>query len=200
MGGTFNPPHLGHFVIAEQAAEQLDLCRVLFIPTGRIVYKNTDKSAGGWDRYNMLDKVVSKNPMFDLYDIEITQDETTYTANTLAKLRKIYPNNEYEIYFIIGADSLDYIEKWYKPEKIFEQCTVAVAGRTGFTDENMNEKINILRNMYSADIIRIDVPFIDVSSSMLRERVKEGKSIRYFTDDSIIEYILNKGLYQACKN
>ncbi len=148
----------------------------------------------------MLDKVVSKNPMFDLSDIEITQDETTYTANTLAKLRKIYPNNEYEIYFIIGADSLDYIEKWYKPEKIFEQCTVAVAGRTGFTDENMNEKINILRNMYSADIIRIDVPFIDVSSSMLRERVKEGKSIRYFTDDSIIEYILNKGLYQACKN
>ena len=200
MGGTFNPPHLGHFVIAEQAAEQLDLCRVLFIPTGRIVYKNTDKAAGGWDRYNMLDKVVSKNPMFDLSDIEITQDETTYTANTLAKLRKIYPNNEYEIYFIIGADSLDYIEKWYKPEKIFEQCTVAVAGRTGFTDENMNEKINILRNMYSADIIRIDVPFIDVSSSMLRERVKEGKSIRYFTDDSIIEYILNKGLYQACKN
>lgn len=200
MGGTFNPPHLGHFVIAEQAAEQLDLCRVLFIPTGRIVYKNTDESAGGWDRYNMLDKVVSKNPMFDLSDIEITQDETTYTANTLAKLRKIYPNNEYEIYFIIGADSLDYIEKWYKPEKIFEQCTVAVAGRTGFTDENMNEKINILRNMYSADIIRIDVPFIDVSSSMLRERVKEGKSIRYFTDDSIIEYILNKGLYQACKN
>ena len=200
MGGTFNPPHLGHFVIAEQAAEQLDLCRVLFIPTRRIVYKNTDKSAGGWDRYNMLDKVVSKNPMFDLSDIEITQDETTYTANTLAKLRKIYPNNEYEIYFIIGADSLDYIEKWYKPEKIFEQCTVAVAGRTGFTDENMNEKINILRNMYSADIIRIDVPFIDVSSSMLRERVKEGKSIRYFTDDSIIEYILNKGLYQACKN
>ena len=200
MGGTFNPPHLGHFVIAEQAAEQLDLCRVLFIPTGRIVYKNTDKSAGGWDRYNMLDKVVSKNPMFDLSDIEITQDETTYTANTLAKLRKIYPNNEYEIYFIIGADSLDYIEKWYKPEKIFEQCTVSVAGRTGFTDENMKEQINILRNMYSADIIRIDVPFIDVSSSMLRERVKEGKSIRYFTDDSIIEYILNKGLYQACKN
>ena len=84
--------------------------------------------------------------------------------------------------------------------RFFEQCTVAVAGRTGFTDENMNEKINILRNMYSADIIRIDVPFIDVSSSMLRERVKEGKSIRYFTDDSIIEYILNKGLYQACKN
>ena len=200
MGGTFNPPHLGHFIIAEQAAEQLGLCRVLFIPTGRIVYKNTDKSAEGWDRYNMLDMVVSKNPMFDLSDIEITQNETTYTANTLAKLRKIYPNNEYEIYFIVGADSLDYIEKWYKPEKIFEQCIVAVAGRTGFTDENMNEKINILRNMYSADIIRIDVPFIDVSSSMLRKRVKEGKSIRYFTDDSIIEYISNKGIYKACED
>lgn len=200
MGGTFNPPHFGHFAIAEQAAEQLDLCMVLFIPTGRIVYKNTDKSAEGWDRYNMLDMVVSKNPMFDLSDIEITQNETTYTANTLAKLRKIYPNNEYEIYFIVGADSLDYIEKWYKPEKIFEQCIVAVAGRTGFTDENMNEKINILRNMYSADIIRIDVPFIDVSSSMLRKRVKEGKSIRYFTDDSIIEYISNKGIYKACED
>ena len=200
MGGTFNPPHFGHFVIAEQAAEQLDLCMVLFIPTGRIVYKNTDKSAEDWDRYNMLDMVVSKNPMFDLSEIEITQNETTYTANTLAKLRKIYPKNEYEIYFIVGADSLDYIEKWYKPEKIFEQCTVAVAGRTGFTDENMNEKINILRSMYSADIIRIDVPFIDVSSSMLRERVKEGKSIRYFTDDSIIEYISNKGLYKACED
>lgn len=200
MGGTFNPPHFGHFAIAEQAAEQLDLCMVLFIPTGRIVYKNTDKSAEGWDRYNMLDMVVSKNPMFDLSDIEITQNETTYTANTLAKLRKIYPNNEYEIYFIVGADSLDYIEKWYKPEKIFEQCIVTVAGRTGFTDENMNEKINILRNMYSADIIRIDVPFIDVSSSMLRKRVKEGKSIRYFTDDSIIDYISNKGLYKACED
>ncbi len=193
MGGTFDPPHFGHFVIAQQALEQLGLKKVLFIPTGRIVYKNTGQ-AGGMDRYNMLRPVVDENQSFELSNIEIVRNGVTYTADTLRQLK----DGEYSgcrLYFLVGADSLDYMDKWYKPEVIFSLCTVAVADRSGVPDAEIDIKIAELKNRFSADIVRLQMPHVDVSSTMLRERVKEGRSIRYLTHDGVIEYINKHKLY-----
>ena len=194
MGGTFDPPHFGHFIIAQVCLEQLDLDKVLFIPTGKIVYKKASGEADGTDRYNMLKSVIDSNPDFELSDVEIKQSETTYTANTLTRLK----NGEYknsEIYFLMGADSLDYMDKWYKPEVIFSLCTVAVVERPGISSSGLDEKIETLTKTYGARIERVLMPLVDISSTALRQRVKRGRSIRYLTHDSIINYIKQHNLY-----
>lgn len=194
MGGTFNPPHFGHFIIAQQCYEQLGLDKVLFIPTGKIVYKDTACDPGGFHRYNMLKPVVDSNPHFELSDTEILQSGTTYTANTLRKIK----SGEYsgsELFFIVGADSLDYMDKWYKPEVIFSLCTVAAAVRPGIDEDRLKRKIAELTQMYSARIVRVSTPYVDVSSTQLRESIMGGRSIRYLTHDSVIEYINKNKLY-----
>ena len=194
MGGTFDPPHFGHFIIAEVCLEQLNLDKVLFIPTGKIVYKKASGETDGTDRYNMLKSVIDSNPDFELSDIEIKQSETTYTANTLTRLR----DGEYkdsEIYFLMGADSIDYMDKWYKPDVIFSLCSVAVVDRQGISSQSLDEKIDALTRNYGAEIVRVQMPLVDISSTALRQRVKDGKSIRYMTHDNIINYIEQHNLY-----
>ncbi len=195
MGGTFNPPHFGHFAIAQQAKQTLELDKVLFIPTGRIVYKRADMGASGWDRYNMLKSVIDKNKDFELSDMELVQDETTYTANTLKKLKDgVYKNSR--IFFIVGADSLDYMEHWHNPKQIFDLCTVAVVGRMQIGEERLEKKIAELKGRFAAKIVKVDMPYMDVSSTILRDSLRRGGSIRYLTDDSIIEYIKSHRLYK----
>ncbi len=194
MGGTFNPPHFGHFIIAQQCYEQLGLDKVLFIPTGKIVYKDMECDPGGMHRYNMLKPVIDANPHFELSDTEISQSEPSYTANTLRKIK----SGEYsgsELYFIVGADSLDYMDKWYKPEVIFSLCTVAAAVRPGIDEDRTERKIAELTQRFSARIVRVLTPYVDVSSTRLREYLRQGRSIRYLTHDSVIEYINKNKLY-----
>lgn len=194
MGGTFDPPHFGHFVIAQTAFEALGLGKVLFIPTGKIVYKDTCGEADGRHRFNMLKSVIDSNPDFELSDTELKRSGTSYTADTLTRLKE----GEYkdaELYFLVGADSLDYMDKWYRPEVIFSLCTVAVAERRGFSSDEVENKIKLLNEKFGAKIIRLSMPMIDVSSTMLREMAGEGRSIRYLTHDSVIEYINKHNLY-----
>lgn len=195
MGGTFNPPHFGHFIMAEQAYTELQLDYVLFIPTGKIVYKTTDSEVSDTDRLCMLKSVVDRNPAFMLSDIEIFDKSTTYTSNTLRRLKDEFYSDS-ELFFIVGADSLDYMDTWYKPEVLFSLCTVVSAGRFGFSSQCTDKKISELEDRFSAKIIKINMPFVDISSTLIRDRVKIGKSIRYLTDDKIIEYINNNLLYR----
>ncbi len=194
MGGTFDPPHFGHFVIAQAAFEQLGLDKVVFIPNGRIVYKDMRDEAQSRHRFNMLRTVIESNPDFELSDIEISRAETSYTADTLTRLK----SGEYkdaELYFLVGADSLDYMEKWYRPDVIFDLCTVAAAERPGFDKIDIDKKISELTEAFGAKIEKISIPLIGVSSTMLRQKLAAGESIRYLTHDSIIEYIKRHDLY-----
>ncbi len=195
MGGSFDPPHIGHFLMAETAITELGLERVLFIPTGKIVYKSDNDRAGGMDRYKMLKTVVDRNPGFCITDMEVSQKETTYTANTLKRLKAELPDAR--LNFIVGADSLDYMDKWYSPEIIFELCTVAAMKRSTIPEKRFLGKVEYLRAKFSADIRIVDMPFVDVSSTDLRERIRSGESIRYFCDDEIIEYISRNNLYKT---
>ena len=192
MGGTFDPPHTGHLIMAEYAANEMGLETVLFVPTGKISYKK-DMGTSSTDRFNMTKLAVEDNPVFDICDVEIAREGYTYTADTLEML-----HNEIEdahFYFIVGADSLDYMEKWKDPARVFEQCNVVAVNRKGYNDFIMKEKAEELYNKFSADITFVHMPTIDISSSDIRERIKSGKSVRYLVPDAVIEYIRENKLY-----
>lgn len=196
MGGTFNPPHIGHFIIAETVRQEISLDKIIFIPTGRIGYKDSSNVASAEHRCNMLNMVIHENPAFELSDIEIKNSRNySYTANTLLALKDINKNRDY--YFIVGADSLDYMDDWYKPEIIFSNCRVVCANRPGISALRLKSKKEKLEREFGADITFVDIPQVGISSSLIRNRVAEGKSIKYLTDARIEEYILLNGLYRS---
>lgn len=193
MGGTFDPPHLGHLISAEVAASTLGLSKVIFIPTGQISYKTRDKSADPSQRLEMTMLSVEGNDLFEISDIEVSSNEMTYTYKTLKCLKEIYGDSH--LYFIVGADSLDYMDKWMNPEKIFELCSVAVVGRNGFTKEESRTKAEFLKTKFDADITFVDMPEVDISSSDIKRRIENGDSVRYMVTEAVFEYINANLLY-----
>ncbi len=194
MGGTFDPPHIGHLRMAEYAAHKLLLEKVIFLPTGRIYYK-ADGLASPVDRLCMTRLAVSENPIFEVSDIETNRGEYSYTADSLEKLKDLFPKSH--LHFIVGADSLDYMERWKNPEKLFSLCTVVVVFRHGFTNEQSRKKAEELKRQFDADIIFADMPRVEVSSSEIRERLRCGKSVSGMVQDSVLEYIFQKNLYSG---
>ncbi len=194
MGGTFDPPHFGHFVIARAAYEQLGLDKVVFMPTGKTAYKAAPKEAEDRHRLEMLKPVIEKDSAFELSPMEIKNEGTTYTANTLRAL-KSGAYGDADLYFLVGADSLDYMERWHRPDVIFDLCTVAVAGRPGFEKGDIEKKIGELKSRFGAKIEKISIPLIDISSTLLRGMIRDGKSVRYLTPNSVADYIEKHNLY-----
>lgn len=194
MGGTFDPPHLGHLMSAQVAACELELEKVIFLPTGKISYKESFERADAVHRYEMTRLSISNNPVFDICDIEVKSSEYSYTYLALEKLHLLYPNTHF--YFIVGADSLDYMERWKEPQKIFDLCSVVVVGREGFSAEDNIAKADELKNQFRADIHFVSMPTIDLSSTEVKRRIKEGKSIKYMVSDAVYDYINNIGLYK----
>ena len=197
MGGTFNPPHLGHLILARIAVERLCLDKVIFIPTGKILYKDNSEIASARDRLAMTDIAIEGNPKFDVSDIEISDSGTTYTYKTLGKLREIYANGHF--YFIVGADSLDYMDKWREPEKIFERCSVVALSRTGYEDTKCEEKADELRKRYNADIIFLSMPTVDISSTEIRKRIRCGMDVESLLPEGVERYIKLNNLYTTEK-
>ena len=193
MGGTFNPPHLGHLVTAEFVTNALKLDKTVFVPTGNISYKDTNDTLNAKDRYEMTKMAIEENPKFEISDVESAFDGYSYTYQTLKKLKEIYPHDK--LYFIVGADSLDYMDRWRKPELIFANCTVAAVSRNGFSDEHNIRKADELKKIFGADIVLLKMPYIDISSTQIRCDVKNGTSIRYLVPDKVIDYIYKNNLY-----
>lgn len=195
MGGTFNPIHLGHLSLAENAYEQLDLDIVVFIPSKNPPHKAKPEDITDQQRIDMIQLAIQGNPHFELSAIEMEREGMTYTADTMTLLKEQNPNTEY--YFIIGADSLFMMHQWYQPQIIFDHCIVAAANRDHGDQEALKKQIQVLKNEYNANIILIDMPTVQVSSCNIRERVAEGKSIRYYLPSSVHEYIESKCLYRT---
>lgn len=194
MGGTFDPPHLGHVMSAKYAASQLGLEKVIFLPTGKISYKDRDETANAAHRYEMTRISISDNSLFDICDIEVKSSEYSYTYLALEKLHLLYPNTHF--YFIVGADSLDYMERWKEPQRIFDLCSVAVVGREGFTADENIKKAEELNAEFGADIHFVSMPMIDLSSTEIKCRIKNNKSIKNMVCDGVYDYISKHGLYR----
>lgn len=195
MGGTFNPIHNGHLLLAEAAREFLDLDKVIFMPSGNSYMKNASTILEGKVRAYMVELAIAENPYFSLSMMELERQGPTYTCDTLAELKSQYPENEF--YFIAGADTLFTIESWKEPEFVLKNCVMAVAVR-GTGDENqLIEKSENLILKYQADIRMLPARHVDISSSDIRQKRKEGHSIRYMVPENVFVYIEQNNLFCA---
>ena len=193
MGGTFNPIHIGHLVIAEKAREQFKLDEVLFLPSGMPYMKNCDEVLPGKIRMEMTGLAVLENPFFAVSGMEVERAGRTYTYETLEMLREQNPDTEY--YFILGADSLWTIENWKNPERIFDACHILAAVRDEKSPEDMEKQAAYHKEKYGASIFLLQTCKIEISSSMIRSLCREGKSIRYLVPETVYDYIMKNGLY-----
>lgn len=194
MGGTFNPIHLGHLLLAEWARDEIGLDEVWVIPTGCSYMKAGQDIVDAEQRFQMACMAVEGNAGLSCKDIEINRQGYTYSYETVEILRGQYP--EYHFYFIFGADCLYTIEKWKYPERIFANCTVIFAVRGDSSIEDMQHKIAELEDKFQADIRMLPFLQLEISSTEIRERVRAGQSIRYLVPDNVIAYIEEKGLYR----
>ena len=193
MGGTFNPIHIGHLLMAQWAKESADLDEILFIPTGNPYMKAGSGVLDGKIRLEMVRLSIDKEESFSYSDIEIKRSGNTYTYETLQELKETYPDAK--LYFIVGADSLYSFERWVHPESILKNCVLMAAARNGAKMDELDQKRNELMQRFGGEIRLFDFPAIDVSSTMVRNRVAEGKSIRYLVTDQVCDYIKANGLY-----
>lgn len=194
LGGTFNPVHMGHLFMAEHARVEMELDMVLFIPTGVPYMKNSKEILPSDERMKMLDLSIASNPYFLTSDIEIKREGNTYSFETLEELHQLYPNAE--LFFLVGADCLFTIERWYQPQRIFDNCTLLAANRNDVPEKELLEKKQFLVNRFHAKVVLLDVPQIDISSTKVRENVKQGKSIRYMVTNQVHDYILQNNYYR----
>ncbi|MGN1313576.1 MAG: nicotinate-nucleotide adenylyltransferase [Lachnospiraceae bacterium] len=193
MGGTFNPIHLGHLIVAENAYEELNLDEVLFIPSGTPYMKDTKEILDPKVRISLVGEAIDDNPHFAMSTIEVDRGGNSYSHETIAALKKENPDTEY--FFLVGADSLFDMEEWKCPEKIFSEVTVAAAIRGGFTPEGLEEQIKVLEEKYQTKIVKLSCRSVDISSTQIRERVKNGKSIRYMVRYKTEQVIRKNRLY-----
>lgn len=198
MGGTFDPIHIGHLILGETAYEQFHLDRVVYMPAGNPPHKrHREGRATDEERYEMVNLAIRNNPHFAISDFEMTEDGYSYTYRTLEAIRKKHP--DYELYFIIGADSLFDFDTWRMPQRICDNCVLIVATRNHTADDLLDRQIEHVRNTFSAHIEKLESENIDCSSNMIREWVNEGRSIRYYVTDPVIEYIQKHDIYRHLK-
>ena len=194
MGGTFDPIHIGHLILGECAYEQFDLDKVLYMPSGNPPHKPVrEGGATNEQRLKMTELAISGNEHFELSVEEMHELGYIYTSKTLTKLTAEHPDTDY--YFIMGADSLMQFDHWRDPEIIARLCTIVVAVRDHMPSEELDAQIEKMHEMFGADIRKLSSPNVDVSSSMIRTWIREGKTCRYYLPDDTLTYIQDNGIY-----
>lgn len=193
MGGTFNPVHNVHLILAEEARRQFGLKKILFMPSKNPPHKEKREIVSEEHRKRMIQHAIQDNPHFKFSDIEWKREGTTYTRDTLAYLRKKYP--EHEFYFIVGGDSLAALETWRDPAFIFQNCHMLAANRDGVNRDKILKWITFFREKYQAVISEIQLPSLSISSEMIREKVKKGESIAGYCPEPVERYIRINRLY-----
>lgn len=194
VGGTFNPIHLGHLMLAEWAMDELKLDEIWLIPTGVSYMKNPGEIAPCQDRLRMTELAAQDNDRFQCLDTEVFQTDNTYSYKTLELLHEQYPESVF--YFILGADCLYTIEKWKNPDRIFRQCTIVAAVRDNAAMSDMEEKKAELEARFQGKIVLLPFMRMSISSTEIRRRIKNGQSVRYLVPDKVLSYIEEKGLYR----
>lgn len=182
LGGTFNPIHIGHLILAEEAREKLQLDKIIFIPTYLPAHKNNSDIAAAGDRYRMIKLAIKKNIYFSVSDIEIKRNGLSYTIDTLKEFKKIYPKDE--LYFIIGSDLLKYLDDWKDLPEIINMVKFIVATRPGYPLEKIPSNIST-----------VPIRAVDVSAFEIRKAIKENKSFRYLVPEAVYKYIIKNKLY-----
>jgi nicotinate-nucleotide adenylyltransferase len=186
LGGTFNPIHIAHLVIAEQVAEAYNLEKVLFIPASIPPHKNSPDIAPPEDRYRMVMLAVESNPRFEVSRIELDRVGKSFTKDTLQSLLETYSGTE--LYYIVGSDAAAELSTWREPELVVKLAKLLVAMRPGHNLDRLEEK-------FKKSIEIVPVTGLDISSTEIRTRIRNGLSITYLVPARVEEYIREQGLY-----
>lgn len=184
FGGSFNPPHLGHLLVAEQAREALTLDRILWMPASTSPLKSAP-NASPQDRLRMVEIAVAGNPSFQVSKVELERGGLSYTVDTLQHLRDTQSS---ELVLIIGADSLMSFGKWREPERILSMATVVVYPRPGYPIDALSPELKRV-------VTLLETPLVDISSTSIRERCRDGRSVRYMVQPGVLDYITGNKLY-----
>lgn len=191
MGGTFDPIHYGHLVAAEEAFFSLSLTEVLFVPTGCPPHKDNRFVSPAEDRYTMTLLATVDNPHFKISRLEIDRDGTSHTIDTLREMRHWYQPGSVSFFFITGLDAVLDILNWKEPEEIASFSKIVAVSRPGYNPHRLEELPSALRNA----IIPLEIPHLAISSTEIRRRVAQGRSIRYLAPWPVEHYIYKKSLY-----
>lgn len=195
MGGTFNPIHNAHLMMAQAAYEQYKLNEVWFMPSGNPPHKQKQDIVSDHHRKRMIQFAIDEIPHFVFSDMELKRGGTTYTCDTLDQIHRELP--EAEIYFILGGDSLQDFEKWYQPEKIVRLCTILAASREGLTDQETKDLCSSLSQRLKGKILPVIMPQFRISSAIIRDRLGKGQSVAGYCPEKVVRYMDLHGLYGA---
>ncbi|MDD5155450.1 MAG: nicotinate-nucleotide adenylyltransferase [Candidatus Omnitrophica bacterium] len=183
LGGTFNPVHLGHLILADEVREKMRLDRIIFVPTYLPPHKESSDIAAAADRYKMIKLAIKDNRHFDVSDTEIKRDGRSYTIDTIKEFRRANPADE--LYFITGSDLLNYLEEWKDLSEIIKMVKFIVATRPGYPLEKIPSYIQT-----------VAIRAVDISAFNIRNCIKENKSFRYLVPEAVYKYILKRKLYK----
>lgn len=191
MGGSFNPIHNAHIRMAEDVIKALNLDKVIFIPTGIPPHKKLE-NIEAYHRLEMTKLAITGNDKFEVFDIEILNQGTSFTVDTVGKLRLLYPDIEF--YFITGADSILDIPKWKDPYKLMSLCKFVCVKRPNYSYD-LEERVKDIINEFGGEIITIEGSMLDISSTQIRKSVKDNNSIINLVPEKVDRYIKENKLY-----
>lgn len=185
LGGTFDPVHIGHLLLAQEAWYQLELDKVIFVPAYRAPLKKREINVAASDRLNMLRMAVGDIPHFGISTYELDQREECYTVDTVRHFRRVLDG---ELFFLTGADVAGTLGEWKDAEQLLKEVNFVIATRPGF-DKDVKEM--------AGKIKYISMPSMEISSSSIRDRIAESRPVDFIVPRKVLEYIRNKGLYRS---
>ncbi len=188
MGGAFDPIHYGHLFTAEEARIEFKLDKVMFVPCRKPVHKRENSISDPEHRYLMTVLAISNNPFFEVSKIELNRPGPSYSIDTVKEILKKY-NHRIKIFFITGADAFLEIDSWYKSDELIKLCQFVAATRPGYDLNRLDQRFKKIINI-------MEIPALSISSTDIRRRVREGKSIKYLVPGKVEEYIYKNKLYQ----
>ncbi|PLX31808.1 MAG: nicotinate (nicotinamide) nucleotide adenylyltransferase [Ignavibacteria bacterium] len=186
-GGTFNPPHLGHLILAQSAIDALDLDHVLLVPAFQSPFKRLSESLSAELRAEMVELAVSDNPRIRGEYHEVLRKEVSYTIDTLRHIRESHPDDT--LFLLMGADTFNEFHLWNDPAEIVSLATLAVADRPG-------NALDLSAHPYGKAARRFSMPLIDISSTDIRRRIRENQSINYLVPWAVSVFIHSQGFYR----
>lgn len=195
VGGTFDPIHNAHLYIAYEAKQQLNLDKVIFMPAGIQPFKIKNKVTDSDLRYSMIKMAIEPYDEFTVSSYEIEQQGISFTYKTLEHLKESFEEDD-EIFFISGADCLISIERWKEVSKIFSLCTFVVFTRGGFDINEIRKKKKEVEKIYGKEILVLELKELEISSTDIRKRVREGRKIDFFVPEKINKFIKENNLYK----
>ena len=186
LGGTFDPIHTGHLILAQECWHQLELDKVIFIPAFISPFKKEEETVSSADCLNMIRLSLEGDDRFEISTFELDREEISYSIDTIKHFREIYPEPDKELFFLTGADSAESLSMWKGIDQILELSTFVIATRPGWGEDSS----------YEARVKRIVIPSIDISSTDVRRRIQKKDPIDFLVQSEVVKYIRNKGLYR----